>query len=622
MNDRKDAVLRGRPAGPGLQRADEDSFTYHYARYEGGQHWFSAERDGDEVGHAHVIEQWGPGGPHAEIRRLWTNPQYRGRGIGSRLLDNVAEHFEGHEVRLKPYPAGEDSDPDEDDLRVYYGSRGFGDYQLKDGDPFELYDYMTRPRSRGPQEKARHRAPGGRRSPAASPLYLHGGPNRVGPGGFIHQDAMPLSHGRARHNFFTASREVGEEAADMRDGLGHGWIHIVEPAGDFEVDGGEPESWKSEAPLRVVGVEPGRLNGETPHPPILRQQTGSAGSSAARGHLYHATPYPGGFPHDERTHAGTRAAAENRIAKTNPADYGLPVGTSATSIGALPPDRHTHPVPVDAGWCDRWPESYRPFPPSASARNDPLLRLRGFFPLPSGTGLPHTGCYPVSQADLADWSGLSSSGSETAGSAAYRRDWIAGHAAAAVTRWRARADFPGPVQTQRRSSAMPDPDDHRTTRPEAGSPESHPVLKDMAEAAGVISDAGAYLSLTREFAEPSLEEGDWPRDLDSSETLRMVGHLADIAYGAGSCLAGITCQHAIPDTAKPELDVIANLLFEAGRKLSALTGTLGREASAASPAQQAGQDFPAAPTASPPADPARQAPPRTTPAAGRPRHRR
>ena len=60
MNDRKDAVLRGRPAGPDLQQADGDSFTYHYARYEGGQHWFSAEHDGDEVGHAHVIEQRGP----------------------------------------------------------------------------------------------------------------------------------------------------------------------------------------------------------------------------------------------------------------------------------------------------------------------------------------------------------------------------------------------------------------------------------------------------------------------------------------------------------------------------------------------------------------------------------
>ena len=51
MNDRKDAVLRGHPAGPDRQHADEDSFTYHYARYEGGQHWFSAEHDGDEVGH-------------------------------------------------------------------------------------------------------------------------------------------------------------------------------------------------------------------------------------------------------------------------------------------------------------------------------------------------------------------------------------------------------------------------------------------------------------------------------------------------------------------------------------------------------------------------------------------
>ena len=165
---------------------------------------------------------------------------------------------------------------------------------------------------------------------------------------------------------------------------------------------------------------------------------------------------------------------------------------------------------------------------------------------------------------------------------------------------------------------MPDPDDHMTTRPEAGSPDAHPVLKDMAEAASVISDAGAYLSPTRQFDEPSLEEGDWPRDLDSPETLRMVGHLADVAYGASSCLAGITCQHAIPDAAKPELDVIANLLFEAGRKLSALTETAGQEAGAASPAQLAGQDFPAAPTTSPPAGPIQQAPLTTMPAARRP----
>ena len=154
---------------------------------------------------------------------------------------------------------------------------------------------------------------------------------------------------------------------------------------------------------------------------------------------------------------------------------------------------------------------------------------------------------------------------------------------------------------------MPDPDDRMTTWPEAGSPAAHPVLEAMAEAAGVVSDAAAYLSPTREFDEPSLEEGDWPRDLDGPETLRMVGHLADVAYGASRCITGITCQHAIPDAAKPQLDVIADLLAEAGRKLSALTGTPGREAEAASPAQHAGLDFPAGPTLTRPATPPRRA---------------
>lgn len=186
MTGRKDARLRGRPAGPGRQQAGEGLFTYHYARYEGGQHWFSAECDGEEVGHAHVIERQGPGGPHAEIRQLWTSPHYRGRGIGSRLLDKVAEQFEGHELRLKPYPTGEDGDPDGDDLREYYGSRGFRDYRLREGDPFELYDYMTRPGSRGPQENARHGAPGEHRSRAARRARFsrpgHRGGGRTGRG--------------------------------------------------------------------------------------------------------------------------------------------------------------------------------------------------------------------------------------------------------------------------------------------------------------------------------------------------------------------------------------------------------------------------------------------------------
>jgi hypothetical protein len=94
---------------------------------------------------------------------------------------------------------------------------------------------------------------------------------------------MPQSYGRLKHNFFTTSREVAEDAADMRDGRGHGWVHTVEPTGDFEADRGEPESWKSKAPLRVLSVQPGRLNGKTPHPPILRQQeTAATGGSAAQ----------------------------------------------------------------------------------------------------------------------------------------------------------------------------------------------------------------------------------------------------------------------------------------------------------------------------------------------------
>jgi GNAT superfamily N-acetyltransferase len=268
LHERAATAGSGDPASqrPGPQQGGEESFTYDHAPYERGQHWFSAEHDGDEVGHAYVIERQGPGGPYAEITELWTNPHYRGRGVGSRLLDDVGEHFKGHELRLKPYPIDADGQ-DEGSLREFYSNRGFGDYQLCEGDPVELHDYMTKRAPSGPAAK-----PAG-----TSPVYLHGGPNRVEPGDVIHQDAMPENHGRLSHNFFTTSREVAEEAADMRNGRGHGWIHTVEPTGRFEVDHGEPDSWKSQAPLRVVSVEPGRRNGDTPHPPILRQQKKTAG---------------------------------------------------------------------------------------------------------------------------------------------------------------------------------------------------------------------------------------------------------------------------------------------------------------------------------------------------------
>jgi len=130
---------------------------------------------------------------------------------------------------------------------------------------------------RGPRPQQSRYGTGIEREAAAEPTYLHGGPNRVEPGGLIHQDAMPESYGRLSHNFFTTNRDVAEEAADMRNGLGHGWVHTVEPTGPFEVDPGEPDSWKSEAPLRVLSVEPGRLNGKSPHPPILREAAATSG---------------------------------------------------------------------------------------------------------------------------------------------------------------------------------------------------------------------------------------------------------------------------------------------------------------------------------------------------------
>ena len=84
LGDRRDVGVND------TQQGHEESLTYHHTLYERGQHWFSAEYDGDEIAHAHVIERPGPGGPHAEIRKLWTNPHERGRGIGSRLLDQVS----------------------------------------------------------------------------------------------------------------------------------------------------------------------------------------------------------------------------------------------------------------------------------------------------------------------------------------------------------------------------------------------------------------------------------------------------------------------------------------------------------------------------------------------------
>ena len=140
---------------------------------------------------------------------------------------------------------------------------------------------------------------------------------------------------------------------------------------------------------------------------------------------------------------------------------------------------------------------------------------------------------------------------------------------------------------------MPDPGDQMPTRPDPDSPGAHPVLADMTEAVRLTSDAAAFLSPTREFAEPGLEESDWPRDLDGrrnaadAETIWL-----DLADHASTCINGIGCQHSIADGARPELDEIDQLLSAACRRLRAWTEARARNAAAA-PGQHAGLDFPA-----------------------------
>ncbi len=134
---------------------------------------------------------------------------------------------------------------------------------------------------------------------------------------------------------------------------------------------------------------------------------------------------------------------------------------------------------------------------------------------------------------------------------------------------------------------MPGPDDRMTTGPEPGSPAAHPVLEDMAEAVRLTSYAAGFLSPTRMFDEPGLEDDDWPRDLDGPETLQMLRYLADIAGHADTCVNGISCQHSIADAAKPELGEIGNLLVEVCRRLSALEGNPGSKAQAVTPSQDA-----------------------------------
>lgn len=180
--------------------------------------------------------------------------------------------------------------------------------------------------------------------------------------------------------------------------------------------------------------------------------------------------------------------------------------------GLQPPDGHAHPEPLDPGWSEARPGSYRPFPRSPAAGEDSFFASPGTFPLPSHTGLPHTGEIPgtyshdgvaydhAAQADLADWPSavrrkriereevLNSGREEWLQKLKRRspaqleedlRDYIRQYAAAARARWlaspRRPVDFPYPLiaaaGTGRVKSCTPGGTGLRTTRtPQPGGP--------------------------------------------------------------------------------------------------------------------------------------------------------
>jgi hypothetical protein len=111
------------------------------------------------------------------------------------------------------------------------------------------------------------------------------------------------------------------------------------------------------------------------------------------------------------------------------------------SIGALPPDGHAHPLPINAGWHAVREGSYRPFQPSPQAREDAFD-----FPLPYQTGLPHTWTVPETAAALTRWAARQPFANLSANS---KEIVSIKHAAAvAAAAWAARTSFPGPVQTR------------------------------------------------------------------------------------------------------------------------------------------------------------------------------
>ena len=77
--------------------------------------------------------------------------------------------------------------------------------------------------------------------------FYHGTTHHIPAGDSIRTRALPLEYGWLQHNYFTTDRKVAEGFAEPR-----GKVYVVRPAGDYEVDPGEPSSYKSKHPLRIV----------------------------------------------------------------------------------------------------------------------------------------------------------------------------------------------------------------------------------------------------------------------------------------------------------------------------------------------------------------------------------
>ena len=91
--------------------------------------------------------------------------------------------------------------------------------------------------------------------------FFHGSMNRIEPGDSVRVGAMPPEYGKFTHNYFTTDRHVAEDAAGTRTGR-PGFIHAVEPTGEYEIDRGEKDSFRSTHPLRVISATPHQADRE------------------------------------------------------------------------------------------------------------------------------------------------------------------------------------------------------------------------------------------------------------------------------------------------------------------------------------------------------------------------